>query len=133
MNYKLIELTNSFNDTIIFDLNYFMAKYGVNNVFDPRIWFTAKIPYKIDFISYLAKKYSQFIKSYYIRKKCLVLDLDNTLWGGIIGEDGIDGIQLGYDYPGNVYREIQQVIKQYSNQGIIIAINSKNNSLFPQR
>ena len=61
------------------------------------------------------------------RKKCLVLDLDYTLWGGIIGEDGINGIKLGSNYPGNVYVEIQKVIKEIKRNGILLAINSKNN------
>ena len=91
------------------------------------MWFTSKIPYEYNFFIFLAKKYSEYVKSTFGRKKCLVVDLDNTLWGGIIGEDGIEGIELGHSYPGNVYQEIQRAIKQYSNQGIILAINSKNN------
>lgn len=61
------------------------------------------------------------------RKKCLILDLDNTLWGGILGEDGIDGIKLGGDYPGNVYQRWQHSLLQLSKNGIILAICSKNN------
>ena len=61
------------------------------------------------------------------RKKCLVLDLDNTLWGGVLGEDGIDGIQLGGDYPGKAYTYWQQALLQLSRAGVILAICSKNN------
>ena len=61
-----------------------------------------------------------------LSKKCLVLDLDNTLWGGIVGDDGIEGIQLGNDYPGNVYLEFQRKIKHLKEQGILLAICSKN-------
>ena len=61
------------------------------------------------------------------RKKCLVLDLDNTLWGGILGEDGIDGIQLGGDYPGKAYTYWQQALLQLAHSGVILAICSKNN------
>jgi FkbH-like protein len=61
------------------------------------------------------------------RKKCLVLDLDNTLWGGILGEDGMSGIALGGDYPGKAYKMFQQQILDLSRQGIILAICSKNN------
>ena len=61
------------------------------------------------------------------RKKCLVLDLDNTLWGGVLGEDGIDGIQLGGDYPGKAYSYWQKALLQLANNGIILAVCSKNN------
>ena len=60
-------------------------------------------------------------------KKCIVLDLDNTLWGGIIGEDGIDGIDLSLQAPGNSFIAFQQALLDYYNKGIILAINSRNN------
>ena len=61
------------------------------------------------------------------RKKCLVLDLDNTLWGGVLGEDGVDGIQLGGDYPGKAYSYWQKALLQLSRNGVILAVCSKNN------
>ena len=61
------------------------------------------------------------------RKKCLVLDLDNTLWGGILGEDGVDGIQIGGDYPGKAYSYWQRALLQLSRMGVILAVCSKNN------
>ncbi len=61
------------------------------------------------------------------RKKCLVLDLDNTLWGGVLGEDGIDGIKLGGDYPGKAYSYWQQSLLQLSRNGVILTVCSKNN------
>ncbi len=61
------------------------------------------------------------------RKKCLVLDLDNTLWGGVLGEDGIDGIQLGGEYPGKAYFYWQHALLQLSRSGVILAVCSKNN------
>lgn len=61
------------------------------------------------------------------RKKCLVLDLDNTLWGGVLGEDGVDGILLGGDYPGKAYSYWQQALLQLSRTGVILALCSKNN------
>lgn len=62
-----------------------------------------------------------------LTKKCLVLDLDNTLWGGIVGEDGPTGIRLGNTSPGLEYREFQQGIAALSRRGILLAVNSKNN------
>ena len=61
------------------------------------------------------------------RKKCLVLDLDNTLWGGVLGEDGIDGIKLGGDYPGKAFSLWQQSLLQLSQVGVMLAVCSKNN------
>lgn len=60
-------------------------------------------------------------------KKCLVLDLDNTLWGGVIGEDGINGIALSLASPGNSFMAFQQAILDHYDRGVILAINSRNN------
>ena len=62
-----------------------------------------------------------------IRKKCLILDLDNTLWGGILGEDGVDGIKIGGSYPGNAFYDFQKAILQLKKSGIMLAVCSKNN------
>jgi len=61
------------------------------------------------------------------KKKCLVLDLDNTLWGGVVGEEGIGGIRLGFEVPGSYFLSFQQAILDLHNKGVILAINSKNN------
>ncbi len=61
------------------------------------------------------------------RKKCLILDLDNTLWGGVLGEDGVDGIKLGGDYPGKAFAYWQRSLLQLANNGVILAVCSKNN------
>ena len=60
-------------------------------------------------------------------KKCIVLDLDNTLWGGVIGEDGMDGIQLSLEAPGNSFLAFQQALLDRYERGVILAINSRNN------
>lgn len=60
-------------------------------------------------------------------KKCIVLDLDNTLWGGAIGEDGFDGIKLSLSAPGAAFVAFQQALLDFYNRGIILAINSRNN------
>ena len=60
-------------------------------------------------------------------RKCLVLDLDNTLWGGVVGEDGISGIRLGGAYPGNLYAQLQREIRNLRDRGVALAVISKNN------
>jgi FkbH-like protein len=76
----------------------------------------------------LARHYGQLLDGVLSRtKKLLVVDLDNTLWGGVIGEEGIDGIQLGEDGVGKCYRDFQRAIAGLKRQGVLLAINSKNN------
>jgi len=61
------------------------------------------------------------------RKKCLTLDLDNTIWGGVLGEDGIEGIQLGNAYPGNAFKTFQKILLEATKYGVLLTIVSKNN------
>ena len=75
-----------------------------------------------------SKALSELIKSSYIpARKCIVLDLDNTLWGGILGEDGEENLKIGLTFPGVLYREFQFFLKGMRERGILLAINSKNN------
>jgi FkbH-like protein len=77
----------------------------------------------------VAKAYARYIAPLKgLTKKCVVLDLDNTLWGGVIGEDGKDGIRLGHASPGSEYVEFQHFLSALSRRGILLAVNSKNNS-----
>jgi FkbH-like protein len=88
----------------------------------------ARIPFSETFLGMLARRViSHIIATLGLARKCLVLDCDNTLWGGIIGEDGLDGIQIGHDSPGREYLEFQKTILELYEQGVILAINSKNN------
>src|SRR5207244_5939763 len=61
------------------------------------------------------------------RRKVLALDLDNTLWGGVIGEDGVAGLTLGHEFPGNVYLRIQRELLELRNRGVLLVLLSKNN------
>lgn len=96
--------------------------------FDARHWYTASAPLAPAALTELALEYVKYLRALAGKtKKVLVLDLDNTLWGGILGEDGLDGIALGTTYPGNCYLAFQRQIKQLSRRGVVLAINSKNN------
>ncbi len=104
------------------------GRIGKRNVTDPRMWFMARIGIGEGALSELASEYMRFIKPLKSRaRKCLVLDLDNTLWGGVVGEDGPHGIALGREAPGNAFRAFQEAILDLSKRGVILAINSKNN------
>ncbi|MHC4553113.1 MAG: HAD-IIIC family phosphatase [Planctomycetota bacterium] len=110
------------------DLDALAAYYGYANALSPEMAAMARIPFAEDFIALLAQKLVSHLKVHcQIIRKCLVLDCDNTLWGGIIGEDGIDGIKLGPDWPGREFVEFQKAILELYEQGVILAINSKNN------
>jgi len=112
----------------IYDYESFSGKLGKQNLFDEKLYYIGDIKIKPNFIPELASELSRYVKASFITpKKCLVLDLDNTLWGGIIGELGIDGIHLGPNPEGRPFMEFQQYILSLYNRGVILAINSKNN------
>ena len=125
---KLQEFTINKNSIFIFDFDAFVSKFGEKNVFNYQNYFFGDIKIDLDYIPYFANELIPYIIAQLgISKKCIVLDLDNTLWGGIVGEDGFDGIKLGPQLPGNTYLEFQKNLKALKNRGIILAINSKNN------
>jgi len=115
-------------EIFIYDLNSFVTKFGENNVFNYKQFFYGDIRISLHCIPYLAEELIGYVTAVLgLSKKCLVLDLDNTLWGGIIGEDGIEGIKLGDDPVGRSYVEFQYNLLALNQRGILLAINSKNN------
>lgn len=128
LNDKLIQYAQNESSVYIYDLNSFLMKYGESRVFDYRQYFFGDIKISLEFIPFLAEDLMSYVKAVMgINKKCIVLDLDNTLWGGIAGEDGFNGIKLGPIPPGNAYVEFQRHILSLNQRGVILAINSKNN------
>lgn len=128
LNQKLKEYCRDYDSAFLFDFNSFVTKFGERNVLDNKKMFAGDMKISFDYIPYLIYEFLGFVKPVLgLNKKCIVLDLDNTLWGGIIGEDGIEGINLGPDTLGRPFMEFQKVIKSLSKRGIILAINSKNN------
>lgn len=94
---------------------------------DERLWFLGRFPFSAPFTERLADRLAGLVlASLGKTARLLVLDLDNTLWGGVLGEDGIEGLALGGDFPGNAYRHFQSVLKELSARGIALAIASKN-------
>ena len=124
-------LTNEFlkNDSVyIFDFNSFVNQYGEKNIFDTKQFLFGDIKISLDYISNLADEFTGYVFAVLgLTKRCIVLDLDNTLWGGIVGEDGYDGIKLGADPQGNSFIEFQKHLLSLNQRGILLAINSKNN------
>src|SRR5215475_7995396 len=112
----------------LFDLHGLMLNTGMKQAHDLRKWMLYRQPYTEAFWQEIGRMVGRIISAEKISpKKCVVLDLDNTLWGGIIGEDGLGGIQLGDDFPGKAYRDFQRHLLYLKSKGVLLAIASKNN------
>ena len=114
---------------VLVDWERFVRLLGANESMDYRFWYMSKAPFKKAFLDLYALELVKIAKALKGKsKKCLVLDCDNTLWGGIIGEDGLQGIKLDrHSYPGNIFYEFQKNILRLHERGVLIAICSKNN------
>ena len=128
INTKLEDALLNSDSVYIFDFAHFVIKFGEKNVFDYKQFFFGDMKVTLDHIPYLATNLMSYVIAYSgMTKKCIVLDLDNTLWGGVVGEDGFNGIKLGPEPPGNAFVEFQKILLSLHQRGIILAINSKNN------
>lgn len=112
----------------IHDLNYEAASYGLDKWADPYYWHMYKYAMCVPAIPYVAFNVANIIKSLFGKnKKVLNLDLDNTLWGGIIGDDGADNIEIGQETSiGQTYAEFQEYIREQKQLGVLLTVNSKN-------
>ena len=129
LNKKLKELCKNQDSVYLYDFNSFVTKFGERNVLEYKKMFFGDIKISFDTIPYLIYEFVGYLKPLLgLNKKCIVLDLDNTLWGGIVGEEGFEGIKLGPDPAGRPFVEFQRVLKSLLKSGIILAINSTNNS-----
>jgi FkbH-like protein len=112
----------------LLDLDSSQRIVGVEKSYDPRKWYLYRQPYTEEFWHEVADDLCRTLKRQRVAaKKCLVVDCDNTLWGGIIGEDGLEGIALGEDFPGSAFRDFQQQLLTLRSKGVMLAICSKNN------
>jgi FkbH-like protein len=127
-NAKLSNTFRSDPQVFLFDFNSFVSKYGEVNVLDYRQFLVGDIKVSLSHIPHLAEELMGYVKAKLgVNRKCIVLDLDNTLWGGIIGEDGFDRIDLSLKPPGMAFVEFQRVLLALYQRGIILAVNSRNN------
>ena len=112
----------------IFDIQSISNHIGIRHFYDDEKNYLAKTLYSEYALNLISKELSkQIYVTQNVKKKCLVLDLDNTLWGGVLGEDGTYSIKLGNSYEGEKFTRFQKYLKDLSNKGIILAILSKNN------
>ena len=127
-NTELVKAEADNNNVKLLDIREFTRQYPANEVFDWKFWFISQMgmnpKLSKPFTEWFAHKLDEIALK---RKKCLVLDLDNTLWGGVLGEDGIEGIKLGGDYPGKAFHYWQEALLELSKSGVILTVCSKNN------
>ena len=128
LNQQIYEYAQGHKGFYVNDVDYLAACYGLDSWSNPLYWHMYKYSLCIEAIPTLAKSVADIIKSLYGKnKKVIVCDLDNTLWGGVVGDDGVDGIQVGPEIPiGQIYSEFQSYIKELKSIGVLLAINSKN-------
>lgn len=129
LNYELMNLSQRYPNFFVCDIASLQNKLGRDFMFSPNIYISTEMVLSIDALPYVASRIMDIIcavKGQF--KKCLILDLDNTLWGGVIGDDGLEGIQLGHGLGiGKAFTEFQMWIKKLRKRGIIICVASKNN------
>ena len=128
LNQKFYDYANTHKNFFINDINYVSSCYGLDKWSNQFYWHMYKYAMEVPAIPYLASNLAHIIKSIYGKnKKALVLDLDNTLWGGVIGDDGVENIDIGPEVPsGQVYFEFQKYLKEQKSLGVILNVNSKN-------
>ncbi len=128
LNGLLYEFAQNNDWLHVCDLDYVASDYGLCKWQNPRNWYMYKYVLPIDAIPYLAYNVANIIKAMCGRnKKGLVLDCDNTLWGGVIGDDGVEGIEIGEENAeGEAYAEFQRYLKSLKTLGVILNIDSKN-------
>jgi FkbH-like protein len=127
INFGLMNLAVSNPVMSIVDIDVISSEAGYTEVFDTRLYIHADMIYALDFLPKIAKAICDIISAQQGKiKKCLILDLDNTLWGGIIGDDGMENIELGDLGIGKAFSSLQIWAKELKERGIILAICSKN-------
>lgn len=129
LNYELMNLAQKFPNLFICDIAGIQNKFGRDFMFDSTVYVSTEMILSIDVLPYVASRTLDIIASIEGKfKKCLILDLDNTVWGGVVGDDGWENIQVGHGLGiGKAFSEFQQWVKKLKNRGIIICVCSKNN------
>ena len=128
LNEKFYQYAREHTGFYIHDINYMAAAYGLDRWADPFYWHMYKYALCMQAIPEFAFNLSNIIKALFGKnKKSLVLDLDNTLWGGIVGDDGVENLEIGQETPmGQVYAEFQHYLKAQKEIGVMLNVNSKN-------
>ena len=129
LNYELMLLSKQYPNLFVCDIAGLQNMFGRQFMFSPNVYMSTEMVLSVNALPYVASRVVDIIGA--IRgqfKKCLILDLDNTIWGGVIGDDGLEGIELGHSLGiGKAFTEFQMWVKKLKQRGIIICVASKNN------
>lgn len=128
LNYELMNLSHEYSNLFICDMAGLQNKFGRDFMFDSTVYVSTEMILSLDSLPYVASRTLDIICAAEGKfKKCLILDLDNTVWGGVVGDDGWENIQVGHGLGiGKAFTEFQEWVKKLKNRGIIIAVCSKN-------
>lgn len=127
--YQFVQgLVEAHNNIYVFDLADRIAEMGRKLFYSNKMWYMSSMPFSREGLTAVSNEVDKVLETAFAsRKKIIVLDLDNTLWGGVIGEDGIEGIELSDHKEGQRYYDFQRQLLEMKNRGIVLAVNSKNN------
>lgn len=128
LNFLLCQSAAENKGVYLVDINAIQSRLGTSHFKDDKLYYVAKMPFSLEALPHLAEQTVNMITA--LRgsiKKCVIVDLDNTLWGGVIGDDGLDGIEIGELGTGHAFSEFQLYLKELKKRGIILAVCSKNN------
>lgn len=121
-------LVESNNNVYLFDLADTIAEIGRKQFYSNKMWYMSSMPYSRNGLNTVCNEIDRMLGSAFtMRRKIVVLDLDNTLWGGVIGEDGVEGIELSDHKEGQRYYDFQRQLLEMKSRGIVLGIVSKNN------
>ncbi|MGQ0732062.1 MAG: HAD-IIIC family phosphatase [Acidobacteriota bacterium] len=127
LNQALARIASDRGDVSIVDVDRLVGELGRSHWRDQRMWLMARIPYTNAAMHRIAAEHLRHVRALTGRaRKLLVLDLDDTLWGGVLGEVGADQISLGPTYPGNAFVDLQKAVMDLQRRGVILALNSAN-------
>ena len=127
LNLLLMDGAAQHKDTYIIDISFLQNLYGRKTLHDEKLYYVAKMPFSMEVLPAIAHEIVTVASVFRSRfAKCIVLDLDNTLWGGVIGDDGLEGIQIGELGLGHAFYSFQLWLKELSRRGIVLAVCSKN-------
>ncbi len=128
LNEKMAQYASEHPSLFIHDVNYLAACYGLDSWCDDATWYAYKYACAVAHIPHFCHSLASLLKSLFgITKKAVAVDLDNTLWGGVIGEEGAQGVELGDETPqGMAFAEFQQYLKMLAARGVLLNVASKN-------
>jgi FkbH-like protein len=127
LNLDLADCLAADPNTFVIDLDGVRARLTSQRFDDPRTWHIGRVPYTRHAMRAIAGEYLRVVRAAKGRnRKCVVVDADGTLWGGIVGDDGPEGVRVGPAFPGSPYHEFQEALLALRDRGVLLALCSKN-------